>query len=230
MPPKKTSSAGEELKKKRTSAPATHAPYKDMIKDAILNLKERNGSSRHAIKKYVLANNNINVPSTKAFDVQINKSIKSGADAGDFLQPKGPSGPVKLAKKDSKTKTAAPTKKTKEPKEKKEPKKETAKEKEKETEKEKEKEKKPTKKAPAKTKTPKKAVAKPKPAPKTRKAPTTAPAVTEKDIVLKKTKSGRVAKTNAPVETSKKKAPAKATTKRTSKKKAAAADTAGDDS
>ena len=66
--------------------------------------------SRHAIKKYVLANNNINVPSTKAFDVQINKSIKSGADAGDFLQPKGPSGPVKLAKKDSKTKTAAPTK------------------------------------------------------------------------------------------------------------------------
>lgn len=77
--------------------------------DGSIQLKERNGSrsvalefswwvrvltfllvaSRQAIKKYVLANNTINVPSTKAFDSIFNRTLKTGVENGDFTQPKG---------------------------------------------------------------------------------------------------------------------------------------------
>jgi len=38
------------------SKKAEHPPYREMISAAIVNLKERNGSSRQAIKKYIYAN------------------------------------------------------------------------------------------------------------------------------------------------------------------------------
>merc|ERR1711939_1093642 len=81
-----------------------------MIKEAILALKERNGSSRQAIKKYVHANNKLNGISDKAFTTQLNRAIASGSEKGVFSRPKGPSGPVKLAQPSSKT--AAPAAKT----------------------------------------------------------------------------------------------------------------------
>ncbi|KAL6237989.1 hypothetical protein BDW75DRAFT_202751 [Aspergillus navahoensis] len=102
MPPKKAPTAA----KKAASGP-THTSYRDMIKDAILNLKERNGSSRQSIKKYVLANNKLAPASQNAFDSQFNKAIKAGVEKGDFIQPKGTSGPVKLAKKQAPAKPAA---------------------------------------------------------------------------------------------------------------------------
>ena len=76
--------------------------------------------SRQAVKKYVKANNNITVSSETQFDSLFNRALKSGVDSGDFSQPKGdlvdvqfaktpanttclgPSGPVKLAKKEAK--------------------------------------------------------------------------------------------------------------------------------
>lgn len=65
--------------------------------------------SRQAIKKYVKANNKITTTSETQFDSLFNKALKSGVEKGDFSQPKGPSGPVKLAKKEAKTeKKAAP--------------------------------------------------------------------------------------------------------------------------
>ncbi|KAI9843564.1 MAG: hypothetical protein M1837_006240 [Sclerophora amabilis] len=198
MPAKKATTAAP----KKAAAPASHASYKDMIKEAILNLKERNGSSRQAIKKYVQANNTINAASPSIFDSQFNRALKAGVENDDFAQPKGPSGTVKLVKKEHKpaaakstakkpasstTKTAAPKKAT------------TTK--------------KPATKAAA---APKKAAAKPKAnASKPRKTATAAPAVTEKPTVLGKTKSGRVTKTTA------KPAPKKAaTTKKPAAKKA----------
>merc|ERR1712230_308253 len=87
--------------RRRLPPPQHHASYKDMIKDAIINLKERNGSSRQAIKKYVKANNNVTITSETQFDSLFNKALKSGVEKGDFQQPKGPSGPVKLAKKEA---------------------------------------------------------------------------------------------------------------------------------
>jgi len=41
---------------KAASKKAEHPPYREMISAAIVNLKERNGSSRQAIKKYIHAN------------------------------------------------------------------------------------------------------------------------------------------------------------------------------
>ncbi|KAG2421529.1 hypothetical protein HFD88_005504 [Aspergillus terreus] len=212
MPPKKASTAAS---KKTASG---HASYRDMIKDAILNLKERNGSSRQSIKKYVQANNKIATASSNAFDVQFNKAIKVGVEKGEFTQPKGPSGPVKLAKKEAAPKPAA--KKTA-PATKAAPKKTAA------AAKKTEKAEKP-KAATKKATTTKKAAGRPKAnTAKPRKKSTAvgdaslssydtvltdqAPAVVDKPKVTSTTKSGRVTKTTAkPAEKATKKAAKKA--------------------
>ncbi|OKL63596.1 hypothetical protein UA08_02015 [Talaromyces atroroseus] len=200
MPPKKATGAATK------KAAPSHASYRDMIKDAILNLKERNGSSRQSLKKYVQSNNKITVTSQAAFDSQFNKAIKAGVEKGEFSQPKGPSGPVKLAKKEpakpaakkpAAPKAAAATTTTKKPAAKK-----------------------PAAAKPAKKATAtKKTVAKPKAnTAKPRKTSTAAPAVVDQPKVITKTKSGRVTKTAAKPAV-KKAAPKKAATP---KKKAAA--------
>lgn len=87
----------------------SHTP---LNQTAIVALKERNGSSRHAIKKYIKAN--FNVGDGAQVDSQINRSIKSGVEKGVFAWPKGASGPVKLAKKEkepSEKKEKKPTEK-----------------------------------------------------------------------------------------------------------------------
>ncbi|KAJ6038421.1 uncharacterized protein N7446_005221 [Penicillium canescens] len=190
MPPKKATNASKK------AAPVAHPSYREMIKDAIANLKERNGSSRQAIKKYVISNNKVTFASQSAFDAQFNKAIKTSVEKGEFTQPKGPSGPVKLAKKDAVVKPVAEpaakhlakatTKRTATKRD--APKKTT------------------TKAAPKKTATKaapkmaaKKAAAKPKgTSGKARKTSTMAPAIVEKPKVVSKTKSGRVTKTTAP--------------------------------
>ncbi|KAL4987040.1 hypothetical protein BDW68DRAFT_161938 [Aspergillus falconensis] len=197
MPPKKAPTTA----KKAASGP-THTSYRDMIKDAILNLKERNGSSRQSIKKYVLANNKLAPASQNAFDSQFNKAIKAGVEKGDFIQPKGTSGPVKLAKKQAPAKPAAKkpatTTKTAAPK-KAAPKKADKAEKPK------------TKKTTAGVKKP---AGRPKAnTAKPRKTSTAAPAVVDKPKVVSVTKSGRKTTTTAK--------PAEKATKRTAKNKKA---------
>ncbi|PQE26503.1 histone H1 protein [Rutstroemia sp. NJR-2017a BBW] len=81
---------------KAKSAAPEHASYQAMITDAIVNLKERNGSSRMKIKKYVRANNNISAADSM-FDSLFNRALKAGVQKGVFAQAKGPSGPTKLA-------------------------------------------------------------------------------------------------------------------------------------
>lgn len=54
---------------------------------AILSLKERKGSSRPAIKKYILAN--YKVTSGAHFDTQIAAAIKRGAAKNVFALPRG---------------------------------------------------------------------------------------------------------------------------------------------
>ncbi|WLF81543.1 hypothetical protein PVL30_005341 [Lodderomyces elongisporus] len=85
---------------------ATAAPsktYKEMIKEAISTLKERNGSSRQSLKKYVQSNFQLKGGN---FDSLFNSALRKGVEAGDFVQPKGPSGPVKLKKKEPVVKEA----------------------------------------------------------------------------------------------------------------------------
>ncbi|MCJ1450648.1 hypothetical protein MMC28_000981 [Mycoblastus sanguinarius] len=227
MAPKKAASAPAKAK---TSTAAPHSSYKDMVKDAIMKLKERKGSSRSSIKKYVLANNT-DLPANQAtFDNLLNKAIKSGVEKGDFEQPKGPSGTVKLVKKES----AAAKSTEKKPAAEKKP-----------AEKKSTPPKKPGRPAASKTKTTatvtkakkpaattsaKSTAGKVKPGPgrpasntkakRASKTPAAAPAIVEEKKVLGKTKSGRVTKSlKAP--TPKKAAPKKTTKKSTPAKKAA---------
>ncbi|KAF1956680.1 hypothetical protein CC80DRAFT_516221 [Byssothecium circinans] len=228
MPPKKSSTATP--KKSAAAAPA-HGSYIDMVKDAIVSLKERNGSSRQAIQKYIRANNKTDNVSDAMFKSLVNRAISAGEEKGTFSRPKGPSGTVKIAKKEPKPAAAKAEAKSPKPEKKAAaPKKSTA-----------------TKKtaapvhtlciidklhkltvssqkakaAPKKTATKKTAAPKAKAttakttkanASKPRKTETPAPAV-EKEVsrVLGKTKSGRVTKTQAPAAAAPKKAPAKKT-------------------
>ncbi|KAI7884324.1 winged helix DNA-binding domain-containing protein [Lichtheimia hyalospora FSU 10163] len=88
-----------------------HPPYEAMIKAAILSLKERKGSSRPAIKKYILAN--YKVSSGAHFDTQIAAAIKRGAAKNIFALPRGLSGTVKLVKPEKKSTTEKKDKETK---------------------------------------------------------------------------------------------------------------------
>lgn len=63
-----------------------------------MQLKDRNGSSRPALKKYIKAN--YKGVDNDRFDGLFNQALKKGADAKEFAQPKGPSGTVKLVKKE----------------------------------------------------------------------------------------------------------------------------------
>merc|ERR1712179_612712 len=51
--------AKKVVKAKKVAKPAAHPPFKAMILTAIKALKERGGSSRQAILKYVVANNKV---------------------------------------------------------------------------------------------------------------------------------------------------------------------------
>ncbi|KAF4508595.1 hypothetical protein G6O67_004952 [Ophiocordyceps sinensis] len=209
MAPKKAESAALKAK----PGPA-HASYQDMIIDAIVNLKDRNGTSRQSLKKYVKANNQLNV-SDNMFDSLFNKALKAGVDKGAFAQPKGPSGGTKLAKKRVELKkptvkkdvaAAAPKKPAAPaaPAKKAAPKKAAAAKSEPKA---------------AASSTAKKPAAAPKKAPATRKAPAAAVPASKPErpeTVLTKTKSGRVTKTQKP-------AAKKATPKKAAPKKAASA-------
>ncbi|KAL8935648.1 MAG: hypothetical protein Q9211_004593 [Gyalolechia sp. 1 TL-2023] len=230
MPPKKATSAASQ---KKAAAPASHPSYKGAFAAVsstsilshrvadrcklVANLKERNGSSRSAIKKYVLANNKSLSTNLNVFDAQFNKAVRNGVEKNEFALPKGPSGTIKLAKKepaakkdtevikkpapakktatkkDSVAKEAAPKKKVGAPK-------------------------KATKAgAPKKVGAPKKSGTKAKPTANTaskRKAVAPAPAVTETEKVLGKTKTGRVTKNLKAPAPARKAAPKKATAKK----------------
>ncbi|XP_058811212.1 uncharacterized protein LOC131676103 [Topomyia yanbarensis] len=66
--------------------PSTHPPVNDMVLAAIKTLKERNGSSLQAIKKYIAANYKCDVAKLAPF---IKKALKSGVEKGKLSQTKG---------------------------------------------------------------------------------------------------------------------------------------------
>ena len=85
---------------KKTAAskkPADHPKYIDMIVAAITALKERTGSSRQAIVKYIKANYKVGDNA----DVHVKMALKRGVASGALAQPKGTgaSGSFKVVKK-----------------------------------------------------------------------------------------------------------------------------------
>ncbi len=95
-------------KKAAPKKPAEHPKYIDMVSAAIVALKERSGSSRQAILKYIQANYKVGDNAA----VHLKMALKRGVASGTLTQPKGTgaSGSFKVAKKAEPKKKAAPKK------------------------------------------------------------------------------------------------------------------------
>jgi histone H1/5 len=76
---------------------AEHPPVAEMVSSAISNLKDKKGSSLAAIKKYVAANNKVDMDRIASF---IRRYLKKAVADGKLTQTKGTgaSGSFKLAK------------------------------------------------------------------------------------------------------------------------------------
>ena len=92
-------------KKAAAKKPADHPKYLDMIVAAIVALKERTGSSRQAIKKYITANYKVG----DSAGTHLKLALKRGVASGALKQVKGTgaSGSFKVAEKPKPAKKAA---------------------------------------------------------------------------------------------------------------------------
>ena len=95
-------------KPSKPKKPADHPPYGDMIKAAIVALKERGGSSRQAIEKYIKANYKVG-----EVGPHLKMALRRGVASGKFVHTKGvgASGSFKVPKEEKK----APKKSAKKP-------------------------------------------------------------------------------------------------------------------
>merc|ERR1712025_1329913 len=105
--------APKAVKAKKPAAKPTHPKYSEMIATAVAALKERTGSSRQAILKYIIAHNKVGDEKTAA--VHLKLALKRGVASGALKQVKGvgASGSFKLVKAEkpaAKPKKAAPKK------------------------------------------------------------------------------------------------------------------------
>ena len=110
-------------KKKAASkpkAPATHPKYSEMVGKALSELKERGGSSRQAILKYIMDNFKVN-DDDKKVNTHLKLALRAGVKNASLVQPKGSgaSGSFKLnveakkkVEKKPKEKAATPKKAT----------------------------------------------------------------------------------------------------------------------
>merc|ERR1711920_194226 len=109
-----TSTMAEETapkvpKVKKAAKPAAHPPYANMIVAAIKALKDKKGSSRQAILKYVVANNKVADADKAAVRVKLalRKLVAAKKGAGSFKLPaKEPAAKKPKAKKAKKPKAA----------------------------------------------------------------------------------------------------------------------------
>merc|ERR1711977_89286 len=106
--------AKKVVKAKKVAKPAAHPPFKAMILTAIKALKERGGSSRQAILKYVVANNKVDAAKAAGpLKLALRKALAAGtivkAKAAGKGAGKFKAGKVEKPKKVKKVKK--PTKK-----------------------------------------------------------------------------------------------------------------------
>ena len=80
--------AKKAKKKKSKKGPQNHPKYSIMIKETLIALKERGGSSRQAILKYILANYNVD-KDEKVSNQHLKMSLRAGIKNGMLTQTKG---------------------------------------------------------------------------------------------------------------------------------------------
>ncbi|KAJ7865742.1 hypothetical protein B0H14DRAFT_2504528, partial [Mycena olivaceomarginata] len=90
---------GPVAKTASSKSAAAHPSWKNIIRECIATGETRRGVSRPEIKKY--AKETYKLDSTRAHVSWLNRAIASGVEDGVFVQPKGPSGCVKLAPENS---------------------------------------------------------------------------------------------------------------------------------
>ena len=211
--------------------PAAHPPYGEMIAKAIVGLADKKGSSKVAIKKYILAN--FKVEDNKVTNTQLNLALKRGVAGGKLITAKGHAGTFKAAKaekpkkvvKKSPKKAAAkkpaakktPKKAAKKPAAKKSPAKKAAKKPAAKKSPAKKAAKPKAAKKPAAKKTPKKAVKKPA----AKKSPAKKPAAKKPAAKKAKSPAKKAAKPKVAKKPAAKKTPKKAVKKPAAKKPAA---------
>lgn len=102
----------------KAKKPSTHPTYGAMAKAAISALKERTGSSRQAILKYIMANYNLGTTDQKRVNGRLKIALKNGLKKGAFKNAKGTgvTGSFKLADKPVKAKKPKAAKKAASPK------------------------------------------------------------------------------------------------------------------
>merc|ERR1711997_901922 len=107
--------AKKVVKAKKVAKPAAHPPFKAMILTAIKALKERGGSSRQAILKYVVANNKVDAAKAAGpLKLALRKALATGtivkAKAAGKGAGKFKAGKVEKPKKVKKPKAKKPKK------------------------------------------------------------------------------------------------------------------------
>jgi hypothetical protein len=75
-------------KDKKPKKAADHPKYSAMIKDALNSLKERGGSSRQALLKYIMKHYNLG-SDEKIVNVRLKLALKAGVKNGSLKQSKG---------------------------------------------------------------------------------------------------------------------------------------------
>nr|XP_054772401.1 histone H1.1, embryonic-like [Lytechinus pictus] len=105
--------AEKDTKKAPKKKPATHPPAAEMVMTAISELKERNGSSLQAFKKYIEQNFDVQMDRQLIF---IKRALKAGVVKGKLTQTKGEGAPgsFKLNVQAAKAQAAEKAKKEKE--------------------------------------------------------------------------------------------------------------------
>lgn len=89
---------------KKASSPSS-LTYKEMILKSMPQLNDGKGSSRIVLKKYVKDTFSSKLKTSSNFDYLFNSAIKKCVENGELVQPKGPSGIIKLNKKKVKLST-----------------------------------------------------------------------------------------------------------------------------
>jgi histone H1/5 len=92
-------------KAKKAKTPSSHPTYGDMIRRAITDLKDKKGSSRAAILKYILQHNKVG-ENIVQINAHLRQALKRGVSTGALKQVKGvgASGSFRLGEKISASK------------------------------------------------------------------------------------------------------------------------------
>merc|ERR1711970_1079047 len=113
---KTMSAAAKPAKAKKAAKPAAHPPYASMITAAIKGLKDKKGSSRQAILKYVVANNKVDAAKAGVrVKLALRKMVAAKKIVAAAAAGKKGAGSFKLPAKEPKAKKPA-AKKAKKPK------------------------------------------------------------------------------------------------------------------